>query len=154
MLLVHTSSFQLSHPIKALTFDQPLSTAAFHKKLDDSCACWENQSLISLSSEGSEDCDTCHHSTRWGCKASRVEAGSFFSYREFQNFIILALPLDKWQVVPDVDCPGPRLSHPKRQLNQIRSWMLIASLNVFCIIKFLNFLHYPFVLLKECHSYY
>lgn len=109
MLLVHTSSFQRSHPVKALTSVQPLSTAAFHKELDDSCACRENQSLIFLSSEASEDCDTCHHLTRWGCKGGRVEAGYFFPYREFQNFVILALPLGKWQVVLVVDCTGPRL---------------------------------------------
>lgn len=63
MLSVHSCHHFHSRILFEPSLLQPLSAAAFHKELDDSCGCWENQSLIFLSSEVSEDGATCHHLT-------------------------------------------------------------------------------------------
>lgn len=79
MLLVHTCHHFHLHVLLEPSLLQPLSKAAFHKELDDSCVCGENQGFIFLSSEVSEHGDACHHLTRWGCKVSHVQAGDFFA---------------------------------------------------------------------------
>lgn len=139
---MHTCHHFHLHILLEPSLIQPLSKAAFHKELDDSCVCGENQGFTFLSSEVSEHGDACHHLTRWGCKVSRVQAGDFFPYREgntsrFYNSCSCSRQMASgtwcWLHIIKAE------SHPKKQLKQTRSWILITSLNAFHITKLLFF---------------